>query len=152
MPASTRILVQALATIAQFPRLPLASIETHTLMLAAYAHTLWIGSNFLVIRYLSAGVRRPRTSLRNPKLDRGNSEAKSRKPILLSFPQSIHSPPHNQPIKPSIPRARIRFHSTIKNLKICILKSEIRNPKSTINNQQSTINNHQSSINNHQYL
>src|ERR1019366_2836523 len=47
MPASTRILVQALATTAQFPRLPLASIETHTPMTAAYAPTLWIGSNFL---------------------------------------------------------------------------------------------------------
>ncbi len=40
-PASTRILVRALATNAQFPRLPLASIETVTPMLAAYAPTLW---------------------------------------------------------------------------------------------------------------
>src|ERR1035437_816081 len=54
MPASTRILVQALATTAQFPRLPLASIETHTPMTAAYAPALWIGSNFLVSRYLRA--------------------------------------------------------------------------------------------------
>jgi len=41
MPASTRILVRALATNAQFPRLPLASIETVTPMLAAYATALW---------------------------------------------------------------------------------------------------------------
>jgi hypothetical protein len=33
--------VRALATNAQFPRLPLASIETVTPMLAAYAPTLW---------------------------------------------------------------------------------------------------------------
>src|SRR5579864_3244620 len=75
MPASTRILVQALATIAQFPRLPLASIETHTLMLAAYAHALWIGSNFLIICCLSADFGRqtsdlgrhvPRSEVRGP--------------------------------------------------------------------------------------
>jgi hypothetical protein len=33
--------VRALATNAQFPRLPLASIETVTPMLAAYATALW---------------------------------------------------------------------------------------------------------------
>jgi hypothetical protein len=37
MPASTRMRVLALATKAQFPRLPLASIETFTHMQAAYA-------------------------------------------------------------------------------------------------------------------
>ena len=41
MPASTRIFVQALATTAQFPRLPEASIVTLTPMLAAYALFLW---------------------------------------------------------------------------------------------------------------
>src|SRR5258708_22785752 len=41
MPASTRIRVQALATTAQFPRLPLASTVTLTLITAAYASTLW---------------------------------------------------------------------------------------------------------------
>jgi hypothetical protein len=41
MPASTRIFVQALDTTAQFPRLPLASIDTLTPMFAAYAPTLW---------------------------------------------------------------------------------------------------------------
>jgi hypothetical protein len=41
MPASTSILVRALATKAQFPRLPLASIETVTPMYAAYAPLLW---------------------------------------------------------------------------------------------------------------
>jgi len=33
--------VRALATKAQFPRLPLASIETVTPIVAAYATTLW---------------------------------------------------------------------------------------------------------------
>jgi len=47
IPASTRIFVQALATTAQFPRLPEASIVTLTPMIAAYAPSLWIGSNFL---------------------------------------------------------------------------------------------------------
>jgi hypothetical protein len=42
MPASTSILVRVLATNAQFPRLPLASIETVTPIPAAYAPTLWI--------------------------------------------------------------------------------------------------------------
>jgi hypothetical protein len=41
MPASTSILVRVLATNAQFPRLPLASIETVTPMYAAYAPLLW---------------------------------------------------------------------------------------------------------------
>jgi len=64
MPASTRILVHALATIAQFPRLPLASMETHRLMLAAYAHSLWIASNFLASdtferRHPPPGIRFP---------------------------------------------------------------------------------------------
>jgi len=35
-------LVRALATNAQFPRLPLASIETVTHMLGAYSSRLWI--------------------------------------------------------------------------------------------------------------
>ena len=35
IPASTRILVRELATMAQLPRLPLASIETLTPMLAS---------------------------------------------------------------------------------------------------------------------
>jgi hypothetical protein len=35
------MLVDALATMAQLPRLPDASIETHTLMFAAYASSLW---------------------------------------------------------------------------------------------------------------
>src|ERR1700722_5324686 len=52
IPASTRIFVLALATTAQFPRLPLANIETQTPMHRAYAPSLWIGSNFLVSRYL----------------------------------------------------------------------------------------------------
>jgi hypothetical protein len=42
MPASTKILVRVLATIAQFPRLPLASIDTLTHMHGAYATGLWI--------------------------------------------------------------------------------------------------------------
>jgi hypothetical protein len=42
MPASTRIFVQALATTAEFPRLPLASMETLTPIPAAYARSLWI--------------------------------------------------------------------------------------------------------------
>ena len=41
MPASTSILVRALATNAQFPRLPLASIETVTPLYEAYAPLLW---------------------------------------------------------------------------------------------------------------
>jgi hypothetical protein len=51
MPASTRILVRVLATNAQFPRLPLASIDTVTPMHEAYASPLWNWSNFLAIRY-----------------------------------------------------------------------------------------------------
>ena len=49
-------IVRALATKAQFPLLPLASIETVTPMLAGYAGRLWISSNFLVIRYLGVNV------------------------------------------------------------------------------------------------
>jgi hypothetical protein len=41
MPASTRSLVEALATTAQLPRLPLASMETVTPMIEAYASSLW---------------------------------------------------------------------------------------------------------------
>jgi hypothetical protein len=41
IPASTRIFVRELATNVQFPRLPLASIETVTHMQAAYAPTRW---------------------------------------------------------------------------------------------------------------
>jgi hypothetical protein len=41
IPASTSIFVQALATTAEFPRLPLASIETLTPISAAYSRTLW---------------------------------------------------------------------------------------------------------------
>src|ERR1700688_2471650 len=52
IPASTRIFVRELATNAQFPLLPLASIETVTHMPGAYTPPLWIGSNFSVIQYL----------------------------------------------------------------------------------------------------
>jgi hypothetical protein len=42
MPASTRILVRALATKVQLPLLPLASIDTIMHMHEAYATSLWI--------------------------------------------------------------------------------------------------------------
>src|SRR5438874_2203952 len=55
IPASTRIRALELSTIAQFPRLPLASIETQTPM--SLEHTFNYcesGSNFLVKRYFRA--------------------------------------------------------------------------------------------------
>ncbi|HTU40869.1 MAG TPA: hypothetical protein VMF10_04120 [Candidatus Aquilonibacter sp.] len=42
IPASSRILVCVLEISAQFPRLPLASIDTLTHMSAAYVTLLWI--------------------------------------------------------------------------------------------------------------
>jgi hypothetical protein len=62
MPASTRILVQELATNAQFPRLPLASIETVTHMPEAYTAALWIASTFSAIPYLGADPSRERSA------------------------------------------------------------------------------------------
>ena len=47
IPASTRMRVDELCTIALFPRLPLASTETDTPMAAAYAPPLWKRDNFL---------------------------------------------------------------------------------------------------------
>jgi hypothetical protein len=41
IPASTRMQAHELSTSAVFPRLPLASTETETLILAAYIHLLW---------------------------------------------------------------------------------------------------------------
>ena len=58
IPASTRIRALELSTIAQFPRLPLASIETQTTM--SLEHTFNYcesGSNFLVKRYFRAQKR-----------------------------------------------------------------------------------------------
>ena len=63
MPASTRILVRALATYAQFPRLPLASIETVTHMPESIRAPLWIASDFLVIRYLGVDRLFPASGL-----------------------------------------------------------------------------------------
>src|SRR5580692_12512724 len=56
MPTSTRIRVRALATNAQFPRLPLASIETVTPMHAAYASLLWNREYFLGVSTLRGGL------------------------------------------------------------------------------------------------
>src|SRR5271154_899285 len=47
IPASTRIRVDELSTIALFPRLPLASTETETPMSAAYSSLLWKRDNFV---------------------------------------------------------------------------------------------------------
>src|SRR5947208_8739220 len=61
IPASTRIRALELSTIAQFPRLPLASIETQTPM--SLEHTFNYcesGSNFLVKRYFRAKKSRCR--------------------------------------------------------------------------------------------
>src|SRR4051812_12582380 len=57
IPASTRMVVEALRTIALFPRLPEASTETETPM--AFEHTRsrsGNGSTFLDVRYLRAHV------------------------------------------------------------------------------------------------
>src|ERR1700758_2515181 len=78
MPASTRIFVQALATIAQLPRLPLASIETHTPMLAAYASALWI-------RELLFGYPIPTCR---------SSASETEKPeVLFTFPRASYPSP-----------------------------------------------------------
>src|ERR1700728_2471921 len=107
MPASTRILVQVLATTAQFPRLPLASMETHTPMHAAYAPALWIGSNFL-------GKPIPKGELRAAGFrvwPRGpyRSEADSRNPsyfpcLKLSITRRMIEPPY----APAIPGRNAR--------------------------------------------
>src|SRR5579863_2331491 len=53
IPASTRIFVVALATIAQLPRLPEASMETLTPILASIlAHPVDSGVTFWLSRYL----------------------------------------------------------------------------------------------------
>jgi len=54
IPASTRMRVEELSTMAEFPRLPLASTETETPMGEAYSQTLWKRDNFLDSRDLGA--------------------------------------------------------------------------------------------------
>src|SRR5690242_2116222 len=66
-PASTRMRVAELCTIAQFPRLPLASTDTDTAMPAAYSFRLWKRDNFLGSR------------------DFGAEEAVSHQPSALSY-------------------------------------------------------------------
>src|SRR5579884_1941429 len=55
MPASTRIRVDELSTMAALPRLPLANTDRDTPMRAAYLLTLWKRDNFLDSRYFGAG-------------------------------------------------------------------------------------------------
>src|ERR1700735_57294 len=57
-PAATRIVVQALATTAQLPRLPEASMVTLTPMTAAYAPCLW-KRELLSGQPILSGVRLP---------------------------------------------------------------------------------------------
>src|ERR1700722_241758 len=99
IPASTRIFVQALATTAQFPRLPLANIETQTPMHRAYAPSLWIGSNFLVSRYLgddSCGDSRLGCPSQGAARCHQNRLIASSL-ALLALSQVIHHAPHDCP-------------------------------------------------------
>src|SRR5437764_4340399 len=72
IPASTRIRALELSTIAQFPPLPLASIETQTPM--SLEHTFNCcesGSNFLVKRYFRAkSLGAGSTLIRRNQVDR----------------------------------------------------------------------------------
>src|SRR3984957_1524630 len=96
IPASTRIFVQALATTAQFPRLPLASIETQTPMHAAYAPSLWIGSNFLVSRYLGDDPC-GHTPLGCPSQGAARCHQNRLSASSLALSQVIHHAPHDCP-------------------------------------------------------
>src|SRR3954447_6191460 len=101
MPASTRIFVLALATIAQLPRLPEASIETLTPMPASILAipvdsgvTFWLADTS--VRYQTAIQRTSGPGLRVPE-QRDSAEAESRRPDAV-LPQS-------NSVKVFVPRA-----------------------------------------------
>src|SRR5581483_2423285 len=74
MPASTRMRVLELATMALLPRLPLAKIETQTPMILQHSRNcLWKGSDYMVKQHL--GARRGRQN-RHSELCRQQSGAK----------------------------------------------------------------------------
>src|SRR5215471_11735314 len=81
MPASTRIFVVALATSAQFPRLPDASMDTLTPMFASIlALAVNSGVTFWLAQYLRAGSRLPASALR---IRLCSSESRKPKALLL---------------------------------------------------------------------
>lgn len=79
-------------------------------MLAAYATTLWIGSNFLIIRYLSAGFRLPATGFRTAiSVGMKDRKPKAESPFYfpsrkLSMTRRMSEPPY----APAIPGRNAR--------------------------------------------
>src|SRR5215475_165258 len=123
MPASTRIFVVALATSAQFPRLPDASMDTLTPMFASILAlavnsgvTFWLAQSLragsrlpasaLRIRLCSSESRKPKAESRKPK-----AESPSTSPVRGSYPST--SEPTLAMQSPEAPSAAIRTHDRL---------------------------------------
>ena len=92
IPASTRIRALELSTIAQFPRLPLASIETQTPM--SLEHTFNYcesGSNFSVKRYFRAKSPGAGSSVIRVTLKTSIGRARGESLLALMPKQFVHS-------------------------------------------------------------
>src|SRR5258708_14836563 len=123
IPASTRIFVQALATTAQLPRLPLDSMVTLTPMFAdprfadpCPQHTrppCGFGSYFLVIQYLRAGFRLPHAGFRRLGAYRCPVAESPTPKADFTFPVANYRSPRASPIPHKLPQFQEETRETI---------------------------------------